>query len=228
MEPLSLSEQMAALPASIKQAMGEVAENFREEGYRKGISAGRRKGRSYRIRQLACNMIQKGYAGAEICLILKVAHDYLLNVSEVTVRSQEAEITEQTRSAKKESNKTMSIASYLRKQGWQRGFPEGFGEGVYAANDEVARNMLRIGYSAVEICRILDVSNDYVTGIGTKTDPNATIMGVFVEKGREIGLKEGREKAIRNLVKLSLLSDEQIARALEISADAVTEIRKKM
>ncbi len=226
METRSLPEQMAALPESVKQAMGKVAENFREEGHRKGISAGRRKGRSYRIHQLAGNMIQTGYAGAEICVILQVTSDYLLSVLEVPLQSQEAEIADQMRSTKK--NSKTSIARYLRKQGWQSGFPDGFREGVDAANDEIARNMLRIGYSAVEICGILEVSNDYLAGISTKIVPNETIKGVFVEKGRGLGLKEGREKTIRNLVKLSLLSDEQIAWAFEISVDAVTEIRKNM
>lgn len=53
-------------------------------------------------------------------------------------------------------------------------------------------------------------------------------LDIFIEKGRKIGLKEEREKAIRNLVKQSLLSDEQIAAALEVPVGYVAGIRKEM
>lgn len=59
---------------------------------------------------------------------------------------------------------------------------------------------------------------------------------VFVEKGRQEGRQEGlqegqqkeREKAVRNLVKQSLLSDQQIAAALEVTVEYVAGIRKKL
>jgi len=56
-------------------------------------------------------------------------------------------------------------------------------------------------------------------------------LDIFVEKGRKEGeLKGQREKtenAVRNLVKQSLLTDEQIASALEVTVDYVADIRKQ-
>lgn len=59
---------------------------------------------------------------------------------------------------------------------------------------------------------------------------------IFVEKGKKIGLEEGRQegrqektqKIVRNLVNSSGLTDEQIARAAEVSIDYVTRIREQL
>ncbi|WP_345028880.1 hypothetical protein [Ravibacter arvi] len=48
------------------------------------------------------------------------------------------------------------------------------------------------------------------------------------EEGRELGMEQKTEKAVRNLVKQSLLSDQQIASALEVSIEYVSGIRQKM
>ncbi|WP_026632544.1 Rpn family recombination-promoting nuclease/putative transposase [Dyadobacter alkalitolerans] len=64
-------------------------------------------------------------------------------------------------------------------------------------------------------------------------------LDIFVEKGRKEGLREGKlegkiegqqEKtanAVRNLIKQSLLTDEQIASALEVTVNYVADIRKQ-
>lgn len=46
-----------------------------------------------------------------------------------------------------------------------------------------------------------------------------------IEKGIEKGYQEKTEKAVHNLVKASILTDEQIASALEVSVDYVARIR---
>lgn len=55
-------------------------------------------------------------------------------------------------------------------------------------------------------------------------------LDVFVEKGRKAGKIEGQQEktdnAVRNLIKQSLLNDEQIASALEVRVDYVTEVRR--
>lgn len=48
------------------------------------------------------------------------------------------------------------------------------------------------------------------------------------EEGKIEGLEEKAEKAVRNLVKISILTDEQIATALEVSVDYVVRIRKEL
>ncbi len=65
-------------------------------------------------------------------------------------------------------------------------------------------------------------------------------LDVFVEKGIKIGQEKGRqegrqegrrektENAVRNLVKASILTDEQIAAALEVTVDYVVRIRKEL
>jgi predicted transposase/invertase (TIGR01784 family) len=54
-------------------------------------------------------------------------------------------------------------------------------------------------------------------------------LDIFVEKGRKEGKIEGQqektENAVRNLIKQSLLTDEQIASALEVTVDYVADIR---
>ncbi|OJV17352.1 MAG: hypothetical protein BGO21_26070 [Dyadobacter sp. 50-39] len=59
------------------------------------------------------------------------------------------------------------------------------------------------------------------------TQIRATVMStldVFVEKGR----KQKTENAVRNLIKQSLLTDEQIATALEVPVQYVTGIRREI
>lgn len=58
------------------------------------------------------------------------------------------------------------------------------------------------------------------------TQIRATVMStldVFVEKGR----KQKTENAVRNLIKQSLLTDEQIASALEVTVKYVADIRRQ-
>jgi predicted transposase YdaD len=62
-------------------------------------------------------------------------------------------------------------------------------------------------------------------------------LDIFVEKGKKIGRVEGRvegqiegqkqktEKVVRNLIKVSGLSDEQIASVAEVSVEYIAEIR---
>lgn len=63
---------------------------------------------------------------------------------------------------------------------------------------------------------------------GNLKDAVMSTMDIFVEKGRKEGRHEEREKAVRNLVKQSLLSDQQIAAALEVSTGYVADIRKAL
>ena len=53
-------------------------------------------------------------------------------------------------------------------------------------------------------------------------------LDVFVEKGRKEGYQKRTESAIRNLVKQSLLSDDQIASAMEVTVNYVAEIRRQI
>ena len=53
-------------------------------------------------------------------------------------------------------------------------------------------------------------------------------LDVFVEKGRREGRQEEREKTIRNLIKQSLLSDQQIASAFEVTVEYIARIRKEL
>lgn len=53
-------------------------------------------------------------------------------------------------------------------------------------------------------------------------------LDIFVEKGIKIGEEKGREKTARNLVRISSLSDEQIATATDLSIDHVARIRKEV
>lgn len=57
-------------------------------------------------------------------------------------------------------------------------------------------------------------------------------LDFFVEKGRNEGIKEGHlektEKAVRNLIKQSVLTDDQIASALEVTVDYVADIRQQL
>ena len=60
-------------------------------------------------------------------------------------------------------------------------------------------------------------------------------LDIFVEKGRKEGKLEGKiegqlektQNAVRNLIKQSLLTDEQIASALEVTVNYVADIRKQ-
>lgn len=49
-------------------------------------------------------------------------------------------------------------------------------------------------------------------------------LDVFVDKGR----KEKTENAVRNLIRQSLLTDDQIASALEVTVDYVAVIRRQL
>ncbi len=58
-------------------------------------------------------------------------------------------------------------------------------------------------------------------------------LDIFVEKGKKIGREEGRaeekkknaEKVVRNLIRVSALSDEQIASVAEVPVEYVTQMR---
>ncbi|MGX5857941.1 Rpn family recombination-promoting nuclease/putative transposase [Dyadobacter jiangsuensis] len=78
---------------------------------------------------------------------------------------------------------------------------------------------------------------ELITSLPTKI--KATVMStldVFVEKGRKEGKIEGKiegrqektDNAIRNLVKQSLLTNEQIASALEVAVSYVADIRRQV
>ncbi len=51
-------------------------------------------------------------------------------------------------------------------------------------------------------------------------------LDIFVEKGRKEGDQKRTENAVRNLVKQSLLSDNQIASAMEVTVNYVADIRR--
>ncbi|MHA4739644.1 Rpn family recombination-promoting nuclease/putative transposase [Dyadobacter sp. MSC1_007] len=57
-------------------------------------------------------------------------------------------------------------------------------------------------------------------------------LDIFVEKGRKEGERKGQiektERAVRNLIKQSLLTDDQIASALEVTETYVTDIRRQI
>lgn len=60
-------------------------------------------------------------------------------------------------------------------------------------------------------------------------------LDIFVEKGRKLGIEEGKRQAqektentVRNLIKQSLLTDEQIASALEVTVKYVADIRSQI
>lgn len=74
---------------------------------------------------------------------------------------------------------------------------------------------------------------ELITSLPTQT--KETVMNTldfFVEKGRNEGKKEGHlektEKAVRNLIKQSLLTDDQISSALEVTEEYVADIRKQL
>lgn len=48
-------------------------------------------------------------------------------------------------------------------------------------------------------------------------------LDLFVDKGR----KEKTKNVVQNLIRQSLLTDDQIASALEVTVDYVADIRKK-
>lgn len=53
-------------------------------------------------------------------------------------------------------------------------------------------------------------------------------LDIFVEKGRKEGHQKKTENAVHNLIKQSLLTDDQIASALEVTVDYVADIRKQL
>jgi predicted transposase YdaD len=77
---------------------------------------------------------------------------------------------------------------------------------------------------------------ELITSLPTQIkDTVMNTLDIFVEKGRKEGKLEGKiegqqektEKAVRNLIKQSLLTDEQIASALEVTVSYVADIRKE-
>jgi predicted transposase/invertase (TIGR01784 family) len=67
------------------------------------------------------------------------------------------------------------------------------------------------------------------------TEIKETVMStldIFVEKGRKEGERKGQiektESAVRNLIKQSLLTDDQIASALEVTETYVADIRRQI
>ena len=57
-------------------------------------------------------------------------------------------------------------------------------------------------------------------------------LDIFVKKGRQEGVEIGRQKArteiVRNLIKISTLTDEQIASASDVTIDFVAQIRLEL
>ena len=53
-------------------------------------------------------------------------------------------------------------------------------------------------------------------------------LEIFVEKGRREAWKELTQNAVKNLIKQSVLTDEQIASAMEVTVSYVSEIRKNI
>ncbi len=69
---------------------------------------------------------------------------------------------------------------------------------------------------------------DQIIHTVTENQINMGVMEVIRQWGREEGLEEKTEKTVRNLVKASILTDEQIAGALEVSVDYVARIRREL
>ncbi|WP_157486850.1 hypothetical protein [Dyadobacter alkalitolerans] len=53
-------------------------------------------------------------------------------------------------------------------------------------------------------------------------------LDLFVEKDRKNGHQEKTQNAVRNLIRQSLLTDDQIASALEVTVNYVADIRKQL
>lgn len=57
-------------------------------------------------------------------------------------------------------------------------------------------------------------------------------LDVFVEKGRRQGIEEAKlqktETMVRNLIKQSILNDDQIASALEVTVKYVADVRRQI
>ncbi|MGG7666556.1 hypothetical protein [Dyadobacter sp. BHUBP1] len=57
-------------------------------------------------------------------------------------------------------------------------------------------------------------------------------LDVFIEKGRRQGIEEAMlqktETMVRNLIKQSILNDDQIASALEVTVKYVADVRRQI
>ncbi|MDR6809746.1 putative XRE-type DNA-binding protein [Dyadobacter sp. BE34] len=57
-------------------------------------------------------------------------------------------------------------------------------------------------------------------------------LDVFIEKGRRQGIEEAKlqktETMVRNLIKQSILNDDQIASAIEVTVKYVAEVRRQI
>lgn len=57
-------------------------------------------------------------------------------------------------------------------------------------------------------------------------------LDVFIEKGRRQGIEEAKlqktETMVRNLIKQSILNDDQIASALEVTVKYVADVRRQI
>lgn len=59
-------------------------------------------------------------------------------------------------------------------------------------------------------------------------DTVMSTLDIFVEKGRKAGRQEEREKTVRNLIRISSLSDDQIASATDLPLEYVVRIREEL
>lgn len=77
-----------------------------------------------------------------------------------------------------------------------------------------------------------DLSEDQIVELITSL-PNQlkenimNTLDIFVEKGRKEGQQEKTQNAVQNLIRQSLLTDDQIASALEVTVDYVANIRRQ-
>lgn len=106
---------------------------------------------------------------------------------------------------------------------------------ILALAGEMDQNLQRnlIVYTFVSSDLTVQQILELITSLPTQTKENVmNTLDFFVEKGRNEGIKEGQlentEKTVRNLIKQSLLTDDQIASALEVTVDYVADIRQQL
>lgn len=73
---------------------------------------------------------------------------------------------------------------------------------------------------------------ELITSLPTQIKENVmSTLDIFIEKGRKEGKIEGQQEkthnAVRNLIKQSLLTDEQIASAMDVSLNYIAAIRRE-